>query len=89
MYSKISQTRPFSCAGWVFVHNMRMEEVKYRSRNVIDIEEGGWGRGYGGGRGCGIGGWSRIKYEVARIERVEHNTTIVHNIMNKYGIKYF
>ena len=27
------------------------------------MEEGGWGKGCGGGRGYGGGIWSRIKYE--------------------------
>ena len=43
----------------------------------MDEEGGGVGR-----RGDGGGGWSGIKYDITRMERVEHNTTIGHNIMN-------
>ena len=46
------------------------------------MEEGGWGRGYGGVKGGGVGAWIRIKYEIERMECVEHNTTIGHNVMN-------
>ena len=35
------------------------------------------------------GGWSIINYEIARMERVEQNTTIGFNVMNRYGIKEF
>ena len=50
-------------------------------------EEGtdGGGMGGGGGKGGGGGGWSRIKDKLARMERVEHNTTIGHNVMNEDG----
>ena len=37
---------------------------------------GGWG---GGGE---VGCWSRIKYEISRMEHVEHNTDISHNVRN-------
>ena len=57
---------------------------------------GGWNRKWkwkrydgSGGRVFGGGGWSRIKYGVASMECVEHNTDIGHNIMNKYGIENF
>ena len=48
-------------------------------------EEGG----YGGRRGYEGGGWSRLKDEITRIERVEHNTTIGHIVTNEDGIKDF
>ena len=51
-----------------------------------EIEEVGWGRGGVGGRGYEGGGWSRIKYYIARMEYVEHNTTIEHNVMNEDDI---
>ena len=35
-----------------------------------------------GGRGDEGGGWIIIKHEIASMERVEHNTTIGHNVMN-------
>ena len=35
------------------------------------------------------GGWSRIKYEITIMERVEHNTTIGHKVMNEDGIEQF
>ena len=43
--------------------------------------------GHGGLRGGGGGGYSGIKDEIASMERIEHNTTIRHNVMNKDGIK--
>ena len=51
------------------------------------MEEGGWWIGYLGGRGVEEGVWSGIKYEIEKMERVEHNTTIEHNVMNEYGIE--
>ena len=51
------------------------------------MEEIGCGGGYGGGRGDEGGVWSRIKDEVSRIERVEHNTTFGHNVMNEDDIE--
>ena len=30
-------------------------------------------------------GWIIIKDEIARMENVEHNTTIENNVMNEYG----
>ena len=60
------------------------------------MEDGGWGIGYGGWeRGYGVGrgdegeGGSIIKHEIESIERVEHNTTIGNNVMNKDGIEVF
>ena len=47
---------------------------------------------YGGGRegwrrnGYLGGVWSIIKYEITRMERVEHNTTTGHNVMNEDDI---
>ena len=53
------------------------------------MEEGGWGRGDGEVRGdegrCG----RRIKYEITRMEFVEHKNTIGHIVMNKDGIEDF
>ena len=50
-------------------------------------EEIVWGRGYGRGRRDEGGGvCSRIRDEIEMMERVEHNTTIAHNVMNKDGI---
>ena len=69
------------------------------------MEEGGWWRGDGGGRG----GWRReagregtqeeggtnkgvgvkIKDEIVRMERIQHNTTIGNNVFNEYGIEEF
>ena len=45
--------------------------------------EDGWQRGDEGG-GC-----SGIKYVITLMERVEHNTTIGHNVMNEDSIEYF
>ena len=42
------------------------------------------GRGYGIGKGCEVGCWSRINDEITSMERVKHNTTIGHNVMNEY-----
>ena len=50
------------------------------------MEERGWGRGDVRGKGYEGWGWSRIKYLTERLEHVEHNTTIVNNVMNEYGI---
>ena len=33
--------------------------------------------------------WNRIKYEIAKINFVEHNTTIGMNVINEDGIKDF
>ena len=32
-------------------------------------------------------GWSRIKYEIARIEHFEQNTTIGNNVINQDAIE--
>ena len=53
------------------------------------MEEVVWVRGDGGQRGDEVGGCSKIKYEIASMERVEHNTTISHYVMNEYGIEAF
>ena len=53
------------------------------------MDEEGCARGYGGGRGGEGGGCIRIKYEISRMERVGHNTTIGHNVVNEYGVEYF
>ena len=45
--------------------------------------------GGGGGRRYEGGGWSIIKDEIARMERVENNTTIGNNVMNEDGIEDF
>ena len=44
------------------------------------MEKGGLGRGDSGG------GWSRIKDEISRMERVEHNTTIGSNFIDEDDI---
>ena len=43
---------------------------------VGGLEEGVWRRAYGGEH------WRRINDEIKRMERVEHNTNIVRNVMN-------
>ena len=53
------------------------------------MEETVWVRGYAGVRGDGVGGWSRRKYEISRMERVEQNTTNGNNIINTDGIEDF
>ena len=40
-------------------------------------------------RGDERGGWSKIKYDIASMERVKNNTTIGHNIMNEDGLEEF
>ena len=35
------------------------------------------------------GGWIIIKYEIARIKHVKHNTNIGSNVMNEDGIEDF
>ena len=66
----------------------RLEEDTWRIYRGA-MEEIGCGGGYGVGRGDEGGGWSRIKDEITRIERVEHNTTIGHIVTNEDGIKDF
>ena len=44
------------------------------------------GRGDGGKSGDEGGVCSRIKDEISSMERVEHNTTIGHNVMGEYGM---
>ena len=44
------------------------ERVYWRVDRLLRVDEGG--------------GWGRIKYEIARMERDEQNTTIGHNFMN-------
>ena len=36
-----------------------------------------------------VAGWCGIKYEIASMERVEHNITIGNNVMNKDSIEDF
>ena len=48
-----------------------------------------WGRGDGGGRGNKGGDWIIIKYEISRLEHLEHYTTIGNNVMNENGIADF
>ena len=52
------------------------------------MDQGGWGRGYGGGGGDEVGVLSRKNNECTRMERVEHSTNIGHNVMNEDGIEY-
>ena len=51
------------------------------------MKDEGWRRGYGGGIGYEGGRYSRIIYELARMERVEHNNTIRNYFMNEDGIE--
>ena len=53
------------------------------------MDQGGWGRGYGGGGGDEVGVLSRKNNECTRMERVEHNTNIGYNFMNEDGIQEF
>ena len=53
------------------------------------MDEGGWGRGYGGWRGAEGGFLSRIKDEFTKMECVEHNTTIGYNVIIEDGIYEF
>ena len=55
----------------------------WRRRDGGDMKDGGWGVGDGGGREDEGGGWSRIKYEIESMERVEQNTTIGNNFINE------
>ena len=75
--------RPFYSSGWTLVHAMEMEEGGRR------VEEEGWRMMGVVVRGGGGGFWSRIKYEIAIMERVEHNTTIGRNFINEDGIEDF
>ena len=46
-------------------------------------------RGNVGGRGYGGGGWRIIKEEIARMQRVEHNTNFGYDVMNEDSIEDF
>ena len=54
-------------------------------------EKGGYGVGkwYGGGSAGNGGGSIIIKYEMARMEHVEHKTTIENNVMKEDDIEDF
>ena len=53
------------------------------------MENGCWGREDETEKGYKGGGWSIIRNKIARMERVEHNTTIGHNVMNEDAIEDF
>ena len=56
------------------------------SEEVGGMYEVVWGRWYEGGRWGEGGAWVKIKYKIASMERVEHNTTIGHDVINKDDI---
>ena len=68
----------------VLVGNIYLPWVWRRGNTLRGIKDEGYTRGGGTGGFCG-----RIKDEIAMMERVEYNTTIVRIVLNKYYIEDF